>query len=251
MKSCTFCENCWLPQVKKAPLSADAAPGSARRGGSFFVNTCPGGPFASGLLAVIRPQGWGRLGRIVSRQASFLAPRWHSGFTLVELLIVIFVLAIAGGLLIPSAQTAEPELLRVAGEVLAADLALARSLSVLEGVPYRVVFAADGDGYQLVRQAGNPSIPPPLSAFSHTEGQLSFRLSATAHLGRNVRVLDVLQGGSPAAWVIEFTPLGGVNAQENLEIVLGTIQGLRRWRLLLTVDAVTGRCEPGVPFSLP
>lgn len=169
--------------------------------------------------------------------------------TLIELLIVIVLIALAGGLLIPSSHTAEPELLRVAGEVLAADLALARSLALLEGKTYRVIFAPDGDQYTIVPDPpGRLPVSLPFTAGGQQEGQLAFRLSDIPQAGRTARVLTVLPTGPASQAAVEFTPFGSLNRDQNVSIVLGLTQRAREWRVMLTVDAVTGRCELGEPF---
>ena len=76
------------------------------------------------------------------------------GFTIVELLIVLMVLAIAAAVVIPSIGTAADSQAISAARVVASDLEVARSLAVTTQQPYSLVFSPDLKAYKVVANYG-------------------------------------------------------------------------------------------------
>jgi prepilin-type N-terminal cleavage/methylation domain-containing protein len=76
--------------------------------------------------------------------------RSHDAFTLIELLIVILVLAIAAAIVIPSIGSASESQAIAAARVLQSDLEVTRSLAVTTQQPYSLVFSPDRQSYKVV-----------------------------------------------------------------------------------------------------
>jgi len=85
--------------------------------------------------------------------------RGPRGFTLIELMIVVAVLAIAGALVVPMIGNTAPDKLRGAANRLAADLAFAKVESIAHGDDLRrVVFDNPNDQYHIAA-ASDPTTP--------------------------------------------------------------------------------------------
>jgi len=73
----------------------------------------------------------------------------RSGFTLIELMVVLVVMAIAAAIAVPMFSGAGTIEVGAAGHVVAADLEYARSLAISRQQTYSVVFNAAGESYQI------------------------------------------------------------------------------------------------------
>ena len=78
----------------------------------------------------------------------------NSGFTLVELLIVIAIIAIAALTAIPMMSSAASVQIRSAANMLTADLEYAKSMSISRGQNYSVVFDKNTESYWIEDQDG-------------------------------------------------------------------------------------------------
>jgi len=84
---------------------------------------------------------------------------WPCGFTLIELMIVVAVLAIAGALAVPMLGNTAPDKLRAAAGTLAADLAFAKVESIAHGDDLRLaVFDNPNDRYHIATTS-DPATP--------------------------------------------------------------------------------------------
>jgi prepilin-type N-terminal cleavage/methylation domain-containing protein len=93
------------------------------------------------------------------------------GFTMIELLIVVAILAIAAAIVVPMASSAGSMQLRAAGNMVAADLEYAKSMSISRGQKYAVVFDKTNESYQ-VNDEGGTMITHPITHGWYT---VSFR----------------------------------------------------------------------------
>jgi len=85
----------------------------------------------------------------------------HSGFTIVELLIVVVILAIIGLTALPMISSAGSVQIRSAANMISADLEYARSLAISRGQNFCVEFDKNTERYWIEDQAGNV-IPHPV-----------------------------------------------------------------------------------------
>ena len=77
-------------------------------------------------------------------------PPIRAAFTLVEILIVVLVLAIAAAIVIPNIGSANDSQATSAAAVLQSDLEVARSMAMTTQQPYSVVFSPDRLSYKVV-----------------------------------------------------------------------------------------------------
>lgn len=71
------------------------------------------------------------------------------GFTLIELMIVLVILAVAAAIAVPMASSAGSLQVRSAANMVAADLEYAKSLAIGTGQHHRVKFDAGAESYQI------------------------------------------------------------------------------------------------------
>jgi len=74
------------------------------------------------------------------------------GFTVIELLIVVVILAIAALTAIPMMSSASSMQIRSATNLIMADLEYAKSMAITRGQNYSVVFDPSADSYQIEEQ---------------------------------------------------------------------------------------------------
>ena len=83
------------------------------------------------------------------------------GFTLVEMLIVVVIIAIAAMIAVPMMSSAAGVQIRSAASIIAADLEYAKSMAISRGQNYSVVFDKNTETYAIKDQNGNV-IPHPV-----------------------------------------------------------------------------------------
>jgi prepilin-type N-terminal cleavage/methylation domain-containing protein len=151
------------------------------------------------------------------------------GFTMIELLIVVAILAIAAAIVVPMASSAGSMQLRAAVNMVAADLEYAKSMSISRGQRYAVVFDTQ-DGafyrYRVVDQNG-ALIRHPITQSS--EYVVNFQ--GDGRLAQ-VEIASVTFGGTPPA--VSFDLLGSPNNGGVITLQAG---GVTR---TVTVEPVTG-----------
>jgi len=85
----------------------------------------------------------------------------ESGFTLIELVIVMVILSISALVVIPMIGSASSSQLSSASDILASDLEYARSMAISRGYTYSVVFDTANNSYEI-RDATNTVIRHPV-----------------------------------------------------------------------------------------
>ncbi|MHC4322847.1 MAG: GspH/FimT family protein [Planctomycetota bacterium] len=90
-----------------------------------------------------------------------------SGFTMIELTIVIVIIAIAALAAIPMMSSAASIQIRSAANMIAADLEYARSMAISRGQNHSVVFNKDDDNYKIVDLNGNVIQHPVKKGFTY------------------------------------------------------------------------------------
>ena len=91
----------------------------------------------------------------------------QSGFTLVELLIVIAIISIAALTAIPMMSSAASMQIRSAANMLTADLEYAKSMAISRAQNFSVVFDAAADTYRIEDQYGNVLPHPVKKGFNY------------------------------------------------------------------------------------
>ena len=121
------------------------------------------------------------------------------GFTMIELLIVVAILAIAAAIVVPMASSAGSMQLRAAVNMVAADLEYAKSMSISRGQKYAVVFDKNTESYRITDASGATISHPvrsgsPFIVDFRSDGRLS-----------QVDIVDVTFDGASA---VSFDYLG-------------------------------------------
>ena len=89
------------------------------------------------------------------------------GFTVIELLIVVVILAIAALTAIPMMSSASSMQIRSATNLVMADLEYAKSMAITRGQNYSVVFDPSADSYQIEDQDNNVISHPVKKGFDY------------------------------------------------------------------------------------
>jgi len=166
-----------------------------------------------------------------------------AGFSLIELLLVISIMAIVAGLVLPNSNPATHDQLLAAARILAGDLAYARSLAVTYASPGRVTFDTTKNCYTLQYSDGQKKLPAAVFGSSQdTETQHVVALAELPSIGRAVRLLAVTEGVNSTSVVsdVEFGTLGATTRKATTEIwlVAGSSKDARY--VNVTVNPVTG-----------
>jgi type II secretion system protein H len=90
------------------------------------------------------------------------------GFTLIEILIVVVIMAIAAMLAVPLFSSAGDIQLQAAADLIAADLEYAKSMSITKGQSYSVLFNKTTESYS-VREPDGTIAPHPVNIGSNYE----------------------------------------------------------------------------------
>lgn len=158
--------------------------------------------------------------------------RGRSAFTLVELLIVIMVLAVAAAIVIPNIGTAADSQAISAARVLGADLEMARSLALTTQQPHSLVFSTDRQSYKVVVNYGGggyamaTAVPHPVVPGRWFEVNLASLCGMDS-----VTVISVAFGGAD---YVTFNAQGEPSAAGTVTLRAGTTQ------MQVSVQALTG-----------
>jgi general secretion pathway protein H len=154
------------------------------------------------------------------------------GFSLIEIIIVVIILAIAAAIVIPSIGSAADTQAISAARIIESDMAVARSLALTSQVPHTVLFSDDRQSYKVVANyAGQAygsvvAVPHPVVAGRRYETVL-----AGGNGMGSVRVIAASFGG--AAYVT-FNSQGDPSAGGTITLQAGQTQ------MQVTVQALTG-----------
>lgn len=102
----------------------------------------------------------------------------NNGFTMVEILIVVVVIAIAAFTAIPMISSAGSIQIRSASNMIIGDIEYAKSISITRSQPYSVVFDTTNERYRLEDQSGTVITHPVRKQFDYiidfkNDGRLS------------------------------------------------------------------------------
>lgn len=171
-----------------------------------------------------------------------LSCRAHAGFSLIELLLVISIMAIVAGLVLPNSNPATHDQLLAAARILAGDLAYARSLAVTYASPYRITFDTTKNRYTLQNSEGKTLPAAVFGSSQDTSTQHVVALEELPSIGRTVRLLAVTEGVNSTSVVseVEFGTLGATTRSAPTEIWLAAGSSKDTRYVNLTVNPVTG-----------
>ena len=177
--------------------------------------------------------------------------RHPDAFTLLELLIVISLMSILASLIIPRLEPTIDAQLQGAAQVVAADLAYARSLAVTNNSSYQLSFDAESNRYVLAHSGANTLLDDlPRSPFRRADDPADKQttdLDELPRMGLTVRLLVVHKANDSLEVVgdLQFGPLGGTSRPEETVVWLTSGAGRSQRYLSLRVDPVTGLVSIG------
>ncbi|RPJ38924.1 MAG: prepilin-type N-terminal cleavage/methylation domain-containing protein [Planctomycetaceae bacterium] len=122
-----------------------------------------------------------------------------SGFTIIEVILVVVIIGIAAAVVVPMASSAGGMQLRAAVNMVAADLEYAKSMAISRGQAYSVVFNKTTETYSVVNQADTVIQHPVKKGFPYV---IDFRSE-----GRLDRV-EILDASFDATNKVTFDYLG-------------------------------------------
>jgi type II secretion system protein H len=93
--------------------------------------------------------------------------RKQTGFTLIEILIVVVIIAIAAMVVVPLASSAASMQIRSAANMIAADLEYAKSMAISRGQNFSVVFDKTEESYRIKNQDGEVIAHPVKKGFDY------------------------------------------------------------------------------------
>jgi len=145
------------------------------------------------------------------------------GFTLIEVIAVVVILAIAAMLAIPMFSSAASIQIRVAADMIAADLEYAKSMAISRQKTYTVTFDESAESYSISDADGIITHPVTLDDYA-----VSFRTDSRVD---KVNVVDADFGSYEK---VSFTYLGSPDNGGSVTLSADTKT------MTVTVEAVTG-----------
>ena len=174
-----------------------------------------------------------------------------AGFTLLELLLVVAIVGILVAIVLPSTQSTVYDQLRSTAQIVATDLAYARSLAVANNSNYRIAYDLNENRYVLTHSGANASLDPlpktPFSSPGDPSDQHIVDLDDLPHTGPTVRLAAVAASGATMQSVddVEFGPLGQTTRADPTTIWLTSGGGDGKKYMTLVVNPVTGLSQIG------
>ncbi len=162
--------------------------------------------------------------------------------------MVVLIMAVLTSLLIPNFQPNIPLRLQATAEVVAADIALVRSLAAANASTYEITFDPAGNQYYFENSSGNSALDAlpsaPFNNYTDANTRRTTRLGDLPSLGQPARLANVYAvpaSGSPTAvTTLEFGPLGQTTRSEPTVLWLESGEGAAQCFQSITVDPVTG-----------
>jgi len=172
--------------------------------------------------------------------------RQPAGFSLVELLIVISVMAVLAGLVLPSSNPSIHDQLRSVAHIMATDLAYCRSLAVSNDSYYKITFDTIDNRYILEHDGTNKSLDTlPNSPFRNPDDppeQHIVNLNDLPRIGAPVEIVTMVNTSNIWEQIddVTFGPLGETARSGYTYICLSAGAGSAKRYIWLQINPVTG-----------
>lgn len=160
----------------------------------------------------------------------------NTGFTVIEILIVVVIIAIGAAMVIPMMTSAAGMQIGSAANIIAADLEYAKSMAISRGQNFSVVFDEATESYSIKNQAGEIIMHPVKKGFAYT---IDFRSDGRLD---KVDIADVdFEPGSSNTITFDYlgSPYSGTGTSTPLNSAVITLQA-EGPTITITVEPVTG-----------
>jgi Tfp pilus assembly protein FimT len=158
-------------------------------------------------------------------------------FTIIEILIVVVLLAIAGMMVVPMMSSAASIQIESAANIVAADLEYAKSMAISRGQNFSVVFDKAAETYQIKDQNDNVIPHPVKKGFNYV---VDFRND------RRLNRVDIFDANFDATSEVKFdylgSPINGNNTALNSGVISLQAAGVTK---TIRVEPVTGYISIG------
>jgi len=160
------------------------------------------------------------------------------GFTMIELMIVVAIIAIAAAIVVPMTSSAGSMQLRAAVTMVAADLEYAKSMSISRGHRYAAVFTKTTESYQI-EDLSEP-VGDPNRIIDHPVRK-GFKYIVNFATDSRLSQVDVVDANFDATDTVSFdylgSPLNGSDTNLNSGVITLRAGGITR---TVSVEPVTG-----------
>jgi len=177
--------------------------------------------------------------------------RLRAGFSLIEVMLVVTLMTIMAGLIVVNTSPNVRDVLHGTADVLASEVAYARSLAVMNNSTYQLAFDTTTERITLTHIGTNAALNTlPWSNFrSALDTSTAHIVDVTAlpRLGMRVQIHGVLAMSSVTQSVttLAFGPLGETTRTDATAIWLKSGSGSSLRYLSITVNPVTGLTSVG------
>ncbi|MCD4831221.1 MAG: GspH/FimT family protein [Anaerohalosphaeraceae bacterium] len=149
----------------------------------------------------------------------------HKGFTLIEIIIVVVILAIISLVAVPMFSSAASSQVRAAANMIVSDIEYAKSMAITSGVNYSVVFDTTAESYKIV-DANSNVIAHPVRIGSDYE----FNFAGDSRLSE----VDIQSVDFDSLSFVKFNYLGSPDDGGTVTLAAGD------YTMVINVENVTG-----------
>lgn len=165
----------------------------------------------------------------------------RTGFTLIEVMIVLALMAILLTVALPAIGPTETQRLYSAADLLASDLRLAQSLAVRDNTDIALTLATNGWKIEHVGSGLAPELPtPPLGGVG-----TGYQIDVSMLVGRDVVLAGFLVSSGTAVGSATFSGTGRTTAIEDTRFWITLGAGDQERSIPLVVSAATGLVTAG------